>query len=427
MLERILGFIRKPTSRDVIINTVGNYLNVVFTVFFVVLLVRVLNPSKYGEFGVLLGIAYVLANILDFGTTASIYSYLPEMIEKKHKNLYVFLKTIFVYQTVFSLIIIAGLFISFPYLDKVFFKTGAPKYELYLTTFSVLFFVWQNYITNAMNAAKEFFKINLWTNLSNVIKTVVIVALIPFHLVTVGSIIFIFGLLGPAIFFAILFYDKKHVFVHILKASVVKSEFRFAYTLTFFIGSQFLNLSQRIDLFLLSYFMSRSNDVGYYVLAQKIILTIITAISSITQVLSPNFAQIKKKAEIRQQFKHGLLYLSIPAVLFLVLYLTPSWVFTLVFTKNYDKTTAISHALSLPFIIFVAINLPVLFLLYTVKKPAYVLYAYMAIFVIIAAGCYYLIPKYGVFGPPYAMTAAFIVSLLILSGATWKEYKNYKE
>ncbi len=92
MLGKILNFIKKPTSRDILINTIGNYLNVFFVAFFAFLLVRIMQPSDYGVLSVLLGIAYVLANILDFGTTASIYSYLPPMIEKKHKNIYIFLK-----------------------------------------------------------------------------------------------------------------------------------------------------------------------------------------------------------------------------------------------------------------------------------------------------------------------------------------------
>lgn len=425
MLNKVLDFIKKPTSRDILINTIGNYLNVFFTAFFAFMLVRVLPPSDYGVLSVLLGIAYVLANILDFGTTASIYSYLPPMIEKQHKNLYIFLKTIFSYQTAFSALVITVLFLSFPWLDKVFFKTGAPSYELYLTTFSVLFFVWQNYAINALNAAKQFLKANMFLNLSNVIKTAVIIALIPLKGVTVGSIIFTFGILGPAVFFAVLAFDKKHIFLRIIKAPIVKSEFRFGYTLTFFVASQFFNLAMRMDLFLLSFFLSKSPEVGYYGLAQKIILTVMASIASITQVLSPNFSRIKTREEIMKEFKHGLTYLMLPALLFVLLYFTPNQVFYLFFTTRFAKTAAVTKALSLPFILYVFLNLPMLFLLYTVKKPRFILYANLAVFFIITLGCYFIIPKYGVFGPPYAIALAFFVSLIVMSLAALKEFKAY--
>ena len=96
-----------------------------------------------------------------------------------------------------------------------------------------------------------------------------------------------------------------------------KKEFRFGYTVTFFVASQFFNLAQRMDLFLLSFFLSKSAEVGYYGLAQKIILTVTASIASITQVLSPQFSKIKTKPEIIKEFKHGALYLLIPAGLFI--------------------------------------------------------------------------------------------------------------
>ena len=426
MIQRLLNFIKKPTSKDIVINTIGNYLNVVFIAFFAFLLVRIMQPSEYGVLSVLLGISYVLANILDFGTTASIYSYLPTMIEKKHKNIYIFLKTIFSYQTGFSAIIITLLLIFFPYLDKIFFKTGAPLSELYLTTFSVLFFVWQNYAINALNAAKKFFKANLFLNLSNIIKTAVIIILIPFKAVSVGSIIFTFGILGPLVFFILLFFEKKYIFLKIIKASVVKSEFRMGYTLTFFIASQFFNLAMRMDLFLLSYFLSRSPEIGYYGLSQKIILTVMASVASITQVLSPNFSNLKAKEEVKHQFKIGFYYLLIPTGLFFLLFLTPNWVFYLFFTEKFAPTAAITKTLSLAFLIYPILNLPALYLLYTVKKPIHILTSNLVTFFVVIIGCYFLIPKYGVFGPPYVLALSFVLGGIVLLVASILEYKKIK-
>jgi len=424
MIQRIFNFIKKPTSKNIVINTIGNYLNVVFIAFFAFLLVRILAPSQYGVLSVLLGIAYVLANILDFGTTASIYSYLPVMIEKKHKNIYIFLKTVLFYQTIFSLIIICLLFIFFPYLDKVFFKTGAPWWELYVTTFSVLFLVWQNYAINALFAAKRFLKANIFLNLSNLIKTIIIFILIPLHLITVGSIIFVFGIIGPIVFFILLFFEKKHIVFNILKASVKKEEFRFGYTITFFIASQFFNLAQRMDLFLLSYFLSKSPEVGYYGLAQKIILTVIASIASITQVLSPRFSKISTKEEVRREFKTGIVYLLIPTAFFIALFFTPNVIFYIFFTEKFSQTAIITKTLTWPYIIYTFLNLPVLFLLYTVKKPAYILIANLAIFIVITFGCYYLIPKMKVTGPPYALALSFFIGFIILSLTSYFEYRK---
>ena len=423
MIPRILHFIKRPTSKNVIINTVGNYLNVFFTALFALILVRILTPSQYGVLSVLLGIAYVLANILDFGTTATIYSYLPSLYEKKTYELYRFIKSTFYYQSIFSFIVIGGLLISFPTLDKYFFKTGSPWWELTLTSISVLFLIWQNFLQNILFAAKKFAKTNIYLNLANILKTLVVFIMVATKTVTVGSVIFIFGILGPVIFYLLLFLDKKELVPIFIRSKVHHGDFRFGYTLTYFIASQFFNLGLRMDLFLLSYFRSKA-EVGYYGLSQKIILTIITTVISITQVLSPSFAKINKKVEAVSQLKTGFMYLLLPAGLFLLLFFTPKQVYDLFFTENFVQTASITKALSLPFILYALGSLPMLFLLYTVKKPVYILVSNIIFFIILTLGCYILIPKYGVFAPPWAITLALIVAITIQVYASIREFKK---
>ncbi len=423
MIVRLLDFIRRPTSQNVIINTLGNYLNVFFTALFALILVRILTPSQYGVLSVLLGIAYVLANVLDFGTTATIYSYVPGLYEKRTAELYRFIKSTFFYQSLFSFIIIAVLLVTFPFLDKIFFKTGAPWVEMALTSFSVLFLIWQNFFQNILFAAKKFIKTNFYLNIANVLKTLILFIMIGTKTVTIGSVIFVFGILGPLIFFVFLLIDKKDLLPLFIDSKIDRKDFRFRYTLTYFIASQFFNLGLRMDLFLLSYFRSKA-EVGYYGLAQKIILTIITTVISITQVLSPSFSRITKKNEALSQFRTGFTYLLLPAGLFLLLFITPNQIFDLFFTSKFAETARITKVLSLPFILYALGSLPMLFLLYTVKKPEYILFSNIVFFLIISMGSYYLIPKYGVYGPVWAITGALFVAVVIQIAASLKEFKR---
>lgn len=148
------------------------------------------------------------------------------------------------------------------------------------------------------------------------------------------------------------------------------------------------------------------------------------SIASITQVLSPNFSKVKTRAEIFKELWHGMTYLFVPILLFIVIYFLPNQVFYLFFTQKFAKTAAITKALSLPYIIYVFMNIPILFLLYTVKKPGVILLANVAVFIIVSVGCYFLIPKFGIFGPPYALAAAFFVSFLIMTVASVSEYRK---
>lgn len=425
MIAKIFYFIKKPTSIHIIINTFGNVLNIGFVAFFALVLVRILPPTQYGSLSVLLGIAYVLANILDFGTSATIYSYLPQKIEKG-ENIHQFLKTIFTFQSIFSSIVVLLLFVFFPYLDKILFKTGVPQWELYITAFSVLFLIWQNYAMNALLAAKRFFQANLYLNLSNILKTLVLFILIFINQISIGKVIFIFGVLGPLIFFIFLFFEKKHHFIKIIKAPIEKKEFRLSYTLTYFLGTQFFNLASRIDLFLLSFFYPQTSLLGYYGLAQKIILTLMAAITSITQVLSPSMARVNKKKEAKKQLINGFVYLLIPSFLYLLLALTPSFIFEIVFTKKYLPTAAITNILGLSYAFLPIINLFQIFLLYARKKPVYILRANFIFFLIALIGNWFLIPKFNVFAPAIVYGIGFLVSAAYLFWATIKEYYQIK-
>lgn len=425
MIKRISSFLKRPTSRDVIINTIGNYLNIFFSAFFVYLLVRILSPAQYGVLSVLISISYVLANILDFGTTATIYSYLPPLIEEGTPNLYRFIKSTFFYQTFFSGIVIAILFITFPYLDLVFFKTGAPIHELYLTAISVLFFIWQNFLGNCLYAAKRVLQNNIYNNIANLVKTLVIIVLAVTHTVTIGAVIFIFGMVGPIVFFILVYWNKKNHIEKVMRAPINKSDFRFGYTLTYFIASQFFNLGLRMDLFLLSYFRPKE-EVGYYGLAQKVILTIIATVISITQVISPAFSSITSKKDFFSHIKSGVMYMLIPTVLFILLAFTPNWVFFMVFTEKFVETAAITRWLAIPFIVYPTISLAHLFLLYTVKKPIHILTTNIVLFLSISLGCYFYIPRFGVYAAIYSIAAAFLLSGITLVGLAAYEYKKMR-
>ncbi|MBI5122366.1 oligosaccharide flippase family protein [Candidatus Roizmanbacteria bacterium] len=424
MIQRLLNFIKKPTSRDILINTIGNYLNVVFIAFFAFLLVRIISPAQYGVLSVLLGIAYVLANVLDFGTTATIYSYLPLLIEKNKKDTYVFIKTIFFYQTLFSLVIISVLFITFPYLDKVFFKTNAPRWELYVTTISVLFFIWSNFFLNILYASKKFLKANIYSLIANIIKTIVIVGFALVGKLYVGTVVFVFGIIGPTVFFILILYEKRERLNFFIKSKINRKHFRLKYTLTFFIATQFFNLASRMDLFLLSFYFPGSAQIGHYGLAQKIILTVTIAIGSITQVLSPQFSHLKTQEEVRHKVKTGFYYLIMPAGVFILLFLTPDIIFKLFFTEKFVKAASITKALGIPYLISIIGNIPNLFVLYTIKKPVYILWTNIAFLAVVSIGCFLLIPRYGVMAPIYVLTLGFIVGTSIATIASIYEYKK---
>ncbi len=423
MIDRFIRFIKDPTSKNIIINTSGNYINVVFTAFFALILFRTMSPIEYGMFSVLIGLSYVMSNIFEFGTTASIYSTVPAIFQDEDDRLYVFIKSTLFYQTTLSVIAIGLLIVSFPYLDKIFFKTGAAPWILTMTAFTIILFVWQNFLTNVLFAAKRFFHANVYLNTSNLVKAIILVMLMFTDNISVSSVIMTYGLIGPLIFFLMVLFKNYDRIVPIRNARFNRSEIKVNYTLTYFAASQFYNVGLRMDLFLLSFF-GLGAQIGYYASAQKIILSIIATIVSISQVLSPQFAAATTRLEINKLLKKGFTYMLIPIGIFIALILTPNSFFQLIFTENFDEAILITKILAVPFMLSAGGTVIMLFLLYTVKKPMYILISNVAFFLIVSVGSFLLIPEKGMYGPPIAIACAFVVAISIQVVAFVEEQKN---
>ncbi|MGB5034588.1 MAG: hypothetical protein WBO56_02210, partial [Microgenomates group bacterium] len=241
--------------------------------------------------------------------------------------------------------------------------------------------------------------------------------------ITPASVILVFSVLGSIAFFIPLLFEKRSAIRSVVGSRFDRTELKFGYTLTYFASTQLYNLALRMDLFMLSFFGLR-NDVGFYALAQKIILSIITSIISVTQVLSPLFSKASTKRDVQKLLKPGLLYLSVPAILFVILFFIPDSLFRLLFTEKFVTASQIAKSLSFPFIIFTYSNFLLIFMLYTIKKPAYVLLSNAIFFIGMTVGCLIFIPKLGVFAPAWVIAASISASSIILGITSFHEYKK---
>jgi O-antigen/teichoic acid export membrane protein len=113
-----------------------------------------------------------------------------------------------------------------------------------------------------------------------------------------------------------------------------------------------------------------------------------------------------------------------PAGVFILLFLTPDIIFKLFFTEKFIKAASITRALGIPYLISIVGNIPNLFILYTIKKPIYILWTNIVFLAVVSSGCFILIPRYGVMAPIYILTLGFVVSTVITSIASIYEYRK---
>lgn len=405
--------------QHIIINTLGTYGNIILSFVLTLIQFNTLSRENFGALSVLLSIAYLLTNVFDFGTVATIYAQIPQLKTTKSQKLHEFIKSIWTFQTTLASTALIVLFLLFPYLDRYIFKTDTTYTAYFFICLSILFFVWQNIISNIFFAAKKFLLINSAMNIANIIKLIGIGILHLNHSLTVESAIFTLGIIGPLSFFFIIYsYYKTHA-IKVLKSNIEKNHMKLDYTLTYFLSTQIYTLATRIDLIIISYFFKGNSEIaGNYALAQRMIMASTSTVISVTQVLSPSYSKLTTQKDVKIEVKHSLLYLLIPIALFLAIDITPSIVFS-IFKNISPQTILITKLLTIPTIIFTIMNIPYLYTLYTAKNPKIILLSNIMFFTIIAVGCYVFIPRYGIYIPPFIIALAYFIN-----GAIMQIYMN---
>ncbi len=419
-MRKLLQFVlRTKTLKHIIVNLAGTYTNIFFVALFALVIVRLLNPADYGVFSVLFGLAYVLANVLDLGVTASIYSSLPAIYQDKLK-LRRFVKAHFVYQSLVSFSVVLVLVVFFEFFDKLIFKTGVSYWEIVLLGISIVFFVWQSFLLNLFLAVKQTVFVNLVLNISNVVKAILLFGLIFVKKATVANLILILGIIGPLVVFLIVFWYKREAVLKSLQQRFEKKQLNLSYILSFFIATQIFTLASRVDLFAVSYYLPKE-VVGFYGLAQKVGLTVLASVTSITQILSPQFAKVKGRAEFLNLAKRSFFYLLIPSFLYLLVFLTPDFFYELFFTSRYAPAFDLIRFFALSYIVFPLANMPFLAIVYTFRRPKFLVFLNLFYLGLILFGCWLLIPVYGVWGALYTILFANLVGFAILAFYVWKK------
>lgn len=411
-LHRVKSLRNLPHTRNIAINTLGNYVGYAFAGFYIVFLVRIFDPVQFGILSVLQAFSYLMANVLSFGIPASIYAHVPEYLPNK-KKAFDFIASNFLILTLLSFISLCILYLLSPLLDVRIFKTGAPQSWFMWALIGTQLYIWQNFMRDVLNAAGHFMHINVASNLSHIVKALLLIWCAVHGTLSIPAVLIIMGVAGPGFVFAYVILRRQWIIRALLSARPARSEIRFTYTLLYFISTQVFSLATRADLFLVAYFLSKP-EVGFYGLSQRIILAVVTSSDSITQVMSAQFARIRSQSEVHKLLKHSFGYMIVPTAMFIGGILMPSFVYTVVFGQDYSSSISLTRALSFVYIPYSFLAALLLFFLYTIKKPHYLLISNLIFLGCILIGNLFLIPQIRIFGPAVSYLVSFIIMSIYL-------------
>lgn len=409
-------------SKDIIINAGGAYLNIGFATFYTIFLARTFDRVEFGVLSVLLVFSYVLANIFNFGMPAAIYAHIPK-IAHDHTKAVQFLKSNVILLIILAILSLGVIFLISPYLDAHIFKLNAPLLYYGLALMGTFFYIIQNFVRDSINAVGDFLHINIAQNISNAVKTALLIVASLNHSLTIENALFIMGIIGPAIVFAIVLFERRWIVRSFINSEITRSAIKLGYTTQYFIASQLFALASRIDLFMVAYFLM-PGDKGDYALAQRVVLAIVTTTDSISQVLSPQFAKVHSRHEILTLFKKSFIFVLLPTALFVAAMVVPTFLYSLFFTDKFILSFPITRLLSFAYIPYNFAAILLLYFLYTIKKPIHVIYSNFILVVILIIGDYVLIPRLGLYGPPIASFIAFMTVLVYLSVVCMHYFKK---
>lgn len=403
-MQRLITLAKTKTSLNILINTVGTYFGVLTTIIYFLALARYFSKPEMAVYSVLFAIANVLANFFDLGVNASIYANVPHFVHNRIQTME-FVKSNLIFQTVIAFAALSLLWLFIPIINTNLLNLNTT-YDNYFWTFvSVFFFMWQNTVLNTLFAREQFLYANIAQTIANVSKIALVLLLMYLNKLTVTNTIIVLGVFGQVLFIICILIKQRSLVTDFIRAPINRADIKLRYMGTYFIATQAFTLASRLDLFMIAHYLPLER-VGEYSIAQKIILNIITTVNSITQVVSPQFAKVKSRHEITQLLKHSLTYILLPAGVFAAAVITPDFIYTLVLSEKWTHAIGITRALSGIYIFYTILNIPLLFFLYTIKKPIYILAINLIFLSIMAVGNYLLIPTFGVYGPAIAMALA---------------------
>lgn len=414
----------EKTTQEVTINTLGNYVNIAFSAIYVVIIARLFNPSDNGIYIVLFALVYLLANIFDFGTSSSIYSMLPTIIKDKN-NTYSFLKVTLLYQSILAFLCMGIIVLFINPINTSILKLHVPLSYYFWALITVPLLIWQNFALNCLYATRKFLTANFLINILNIVRILLLVGMYLTGTLSLQGLIIVFGPVCPILFFVLLFIRYPHIPKNLLNASLNNPLFSMYYTASYFIATQLYYVATRMDLFVVSHFLTRP-ETGFYGLAQKVLFSILTTVNSITQVMSPQFAGVTEKKKVGELMKKFALYCLIPIIILVASIITPDKIYFLVFSAQYSLTPFVTKLLSGTHIFAILAQIPLLFFLYSIRKPHYVLFINALLLIGISVGSYILTPMFRLAGPPIALGISYVLVAIIAFVIFRKEYQKLR-
>jgi len=400
------------TAKDTFVLFVGNLGAAFWGFLFTLFVARSLSVYDFGIFSAALNLVVILASLADIGiSTGSVNFVSVHSAKGEHEKVNEYIKASFLVRLfiVLGTSVIVAVFA--PFVSKTFLATQDPKIAIWAAIIPIFLFP-DLFFPYILQAKKKFLHSTIIDNAFYIARLLFALAFYTIGGLTMSKAFWAFGAGFVMSLVFIFIYLKPHFF----RSRPGKEEYKNLLKFSGWIGVNRIisSVSGRLDIQMLAT-MAGALATGLYSIPSRLASFIVVLSSSFSAVLAPRLAGFgSKENEKKYILKSLIALLPITAGIVLWIIIAKPFILTL-FGDKYIDSVPVFQALALAQIPFLFTVPSVSAIIYAMKKTVFIgTFSFFQIAAIFLLN-FFLIPKFGVFGP----TITLGVTNIILAVYTW--------
>lgn len=400
------------TAKDTFVLFVGNLGAAFWGFLFTLFVARSLSVYDFGIFSAALNLVVILASLADIGiSTGSVNFVSVHSAKGEHEKVDEYIKASFLIRLfiVLGTSVIVAVFA--PFVSKTFLATQDPKIAIWAAVIPIFLFP-DLFFPYILQAKKKFLHSTIIDNAFYLARLLFALAFYAIGGLTMSKAFWAFGVGFAASLVFIFIYLKPDFF----RSRPGKEEYKNLLKFSGWIGVNRIisSVSGRLDIQMLAS-LSGALATGLYSIPSRLASFIVVLSSSFSAVLAPRLAGFgNKENEKKYILKSLIALLPITAGIVLWIIIAKPFILTL-FGDKYIDSVPVFQALALAQIPFLFTVPSVSAIIYAMKKTVFIgTFSFFQIAAIFLLN-FFLIPKYGVFGP----TITLGVTNIILAVYSW--------
>lgn len=400
------------TAKDTFILFAGNLGSAFWGFLFTLFAARSMSIYEFGIFSAVLNFVVILSSLADIGiSTGSVNFVADHTARGEHEKANEYVKASFLIRLFIVLGISVLVAIFAPFVSKTFLASNDSKIALWAAVIPIFLFP-DLFFPYILQAKKKFLHSTIIDNAFYIAR---LLFALGFYLVgglTMSKAFWAFGA-GFVVEVALIAFFVKGDFLY---SKPQRNEYRNLLKYSGWIGVNRIisSVSGRLDIQMLAT-MAGALATGLYSIPSRLASFITILSGSFSAVLATRLASFgNKEAEKKYILKSLLAILPIAAGVVLWIIIAKPFILAL-FGDKYIDSVPVFQALALAQIPFLFTVPSVSAIIYAMKKTVYIgVYSFFQIAAIFALN-FFLIPKFGVFGP--TMTLGITNTILVIY--TW--------